>query len=128
MTRRYRLLLAAIGLAGLMAWFGYRLAIDLRQILGDSVAVGSGVFWFLRLGFPLLPLALALVALLMVIRRRPARLWFLAVFVVLLGPLVLREMPYRLTLLPLYVLSAFYLAAGLLPEVGRMMTRRATQT
>ena len=102
MGRSQRLVLTVVGLVGLVAWYGYGLAFDaqLMHRLQDAVVSGPiPVFWALRLGWPLVVVALACVALLQTIRDRRPRGWFIAVLLILLGPLVLRGLPLRLAYL-----------------------------
>jgi hypothetical protein len=111
------LVLAVAGLVGLVAWYAYGLALDaqLMHRLQDAVVSGPvTAFWALRLGWPLIVVALACVALLQTIRDRSVRGWFIAVLLVLLVPLVLSGLPPRLLInLPYYLLSALYLVLAL---------------
>ena len=116
MARSQRLVVAIVGLVGLVTWYAYGLALDaqLMQRLQDAVVSGPmPVFWALRLGLPLVVVTLACVALLQTIRDRPVRGWFIAVLLVLLAPPVLRGLPLRLTYLPYYLFSALYLVLAL---------------
>lgn len=110
-------MLAVAGLVGLVAWYAYGLVLDaqLMHRLQDAVVSGPiPVFWALRIGRPLVVVALACAALIQTIRDRRARGWFIAVLLILLGPLVLRGLPPRLLInLPYYLLSALYLVLAL---------------
>jgi hypothetical protein len=128
MGRSQRLVLAVVGLVGLVAWYAHGLALDaqLMQRLQDAVVSGPiPVFWALRLGWPLVVVALACVALLQTIGDRPVRGWFIAVLLVLLAPFVLSGLPPRLLInLPYYLLSALYLMLAL--SVGSPRKEGAT--
>lgn len=58
-------------------------------------------------------MALACVALLQMIRNRPAQRWFIAVLLVVVAPLVLRGGSLRLIYLPYYLFSVLYLVLAL---------------
>jgi len=115
MGRSQRLVLAVLGLVGLVGWCAYVLALDtqLMHRLQDAVLIRPGIFWALRLGLLPAAVALACVALVQTIRNRSVRGWFIAALLVLLAPLVLKGLPLRLTLLPYYLLSALYLVLAL---------------
>jgi hypothetical protein len=114
--RSQRLVLAIVGLVGLVGWYAYGSVLDARlvQDLQDAEVVGSGgIWWALRFGLPVVVVALACMTLLQTIRDRPVRGWCIAVLVVLLGPLVLRGLPLRPGYLPYYLFSALYLVLAL---------------
>lgn len=133
MGRSKRVVPAAVGLVGLVAWYAYGLALDaqLMHRLQDAVVSGPmPVFWALRLGWPLVVVTLAGIALLQTIRDRPVRGWFIAVLLVLLAPFVLRGLPLRLLInLPYYLLSALYfvLAVSVRSPRKEEATGRASQ-
>lgn len=134
MGKSQRLLPAVVGLVGLMAWYGYGLALDaqLMHRLQDAMLSGAmPVFWALRLGWPLVVVALACVALLQTIRDRPVRRWFIAVLLILLAPFVLSGLPPRLLInVPYYLLSALYFVLALSARSPRKesATGRPSQT
>ena len=116
MGRSQRLVLAVVGLVGLVGWCAYGLALDVQLMhrLQDVEVYGPvTVFWTLRLGLPLVAVALACVVLLQTIRDRSVRGWSVAILLVLLGPPVLRGLPLRLAYLPYYLFSALYLVLAL---------------
>jgi hypothetical protein len=118
-TSRFRLVLAALGLVGLAGWLVYVYALDLRLFVFLDGQEQSVAFWALRTGLPACTFILGVVALVRTVQQRSARIWFLAVFVLLLGPMIVRGLPARLSLLPAYLLSAFYLLASLMPGAGQ---------
>lgn len=118
MGRKERLVLAVVGLLGLVGWHAYWFARDAQFVHGlqlqDAVVFhATSVWWALRIGLPLIVVVLACVALVQTLRDRPVRGWSIAVLVVLLGPLVLRGLPLRLGYLPYYLFSALYLVLAL---------------
>lgn len=134
MGKSHRLVLAVLGLVGLVGWYAYGLARYARLMHGlqlqDTVVFAhtTGIVWALRLGLLPTAVALACVAFLQTIRDRPVRGWFIAVLLVLLAPLVLRGLPLRLTYLPYYLLSALYFVLALsvrrsLPDPHATRTR-----
>lgn len=119
MGRSQRLVLAVVGLVGLVAWYAYARIYDARlihrlRLQEGAIFAPSGVWSALRFGLPVIAVVLASIALLQTIRDRPVRGWSLAVVVVLLGPLVItRGLPLRWVNLPYYLLSALYLVLTL---------------
>jgi hypothetical protein len=123
MGRNQRLALAGLGLVGLVGWYATGLVLDVRLFHGlqDTVVAGPlTIFWALRIGLPFLAVAFACVALVQTIRDRPVRGWFIAVLVVLFGPILLRGLPLRPGYLPYYLFSALYLVLAMTaPNPGR---------
>jgi hypothetical protein len=120
------MVVAGIGLAATVAWLAHSWAVDLPVVkMGVAFSsVGSSVPWIVRLGTPLCATVLAGVALLNVVRGRSARLWYAAVVVVALGPLIARGFPLRFAIVPEYLVSAFYIAAAL-SEKSRGVKRQS---
>lgn len=116
-TRRYGLILAAVGIVGLLAWYGRVLAID-HKLLGPLWGHWAGgralPFWLLRLGLPPVTVLLGVVALLAARRWRAPAPWFFAVALFLFVPLAAKGFPLWTTLVPNYLLAAFYVASGFL--------------
>jgi len=115
-ARSQRLALTIVGLVGLTGCYIYAFARDVQLIKGLQDAVVAGpvtIFWVLRIGLRLLGGGLACVALVQTIRGRPLRGRCIAVLVVLLGPVVHRGLPLRLTVLPHYLFFALYLVPAL---------------
>jgi hypothetical protein len=105
--------LTATGFAGLVAWAVWVVVTAGRVPEGAQTtgAVHTFSFWLvLRFGWPLLALGSGCAVLVSALRDHRPRLWSVVVLVLLLLPLVLRGFPLRLVYLPLYALSAVYLA------------------
>lgn len=118
MVKRQRVVLAVVGLVGLVAWYAYVSILDVRLIhrlrLQEGVVFPASDTWSaLRFVLPLVVVVLASVALVQTIRDRPLKAWAVAVLVVLLGPLVARGLPLRSGYLPYYLFSALYLVLAL---------------
>ena len=110
------LTLAAVGLAGLLAWYGHALLIDYR-LLGpfwtQTTAGGIHLFLLLRIGLLPVIVILGLLTLIAAARGKSSAPWFFCVAFLLLAPLVVERLPTRPTLVPYYLLFLFYVASGL---------------
>ena len=135
MPRRLPLILAALGLVGLSAWYGRVLLIDHRllgPIWAQMTARPIQVFMLIRLSLPFVVVLLGLASLIAAARRKSPAPWFLGLAFLLIAPLVVEGLPLRPTLVPYYLLFLFYLAGGLAiryrAALGRPMVGGTPQT